>query len=230
MKSISFKHLIIGLCMFVTAGMALALRPTHKIADSEPQIDLEIMIPKQFDDWKIDETITPLIANPEQQAVINKIYNQTLTRTYINSHGDRVMLSIAYGGNQTDDMAVHKPEICYPAQGFQILKNATGMFSTGEGTIPVKRLVATQGQRIEPITYWRTVGDAVEINALKWKLQQLKYGLTGKIPDGLLFRVSSIQADEAKAYQAQDTFTRDLLRAMSPSGRQRIIGNPSPAN
>ncbi|MBW8370381.1 MAG: EpsI family protein [Thiobacillus sp.] len=229
MKLISFKHLVIGLCMFVAAGMALALKPTHKIADAGPKIDLEVLIPKQFGDWKIDETIAPLIANPEQEALITKIYNQTLSRTYVNPRGERIMLSIAYGGDQSDDMQVHKPEICYPAQGFQILKNATDTLSTGDSRIPVKRLIATQGQRIEPITYWRTVGDAVEVSGVKWKLQQLKYGLTGKIPDGLLFRISSIQADEAKAYQTQDAFTRDLLKAMSPSGRERIIGNPTPA-
>jgi len=229
MKLISFKHLIIGLCMFAAAGMALALKPTHKIADAGPKVDLETLIPKTFGDWKIDETIVPLIANPEQEALISKIYSQTLTRTYVNRNGERIMLSIAYGGDQTDGMQVHKPEICYPAQGFQILKNATDTFATGEGSIPVKRLVATQGQRVEPITYWRTVGDAVEVSGVKWKLQQLKYGLTGKIPDGLLFRISSIQADDAKAYQTQDAFARDLLKALPPSGRQRIIGNPTPA-
>ena len=126
-------------------------------------------------------------------------------------------------------MQVHKPEICYPAQGFQILKNNTDTFTNGVQSIPVKRLVATQGQRIEPITYWRTVGDAVEVNGVMWKLQQLKYGLTGKIPDGLLFRISSIEADESKAYKTQDIFTRDLLKAMSPNGRERIIGHPAPA-
>lgn len=231
MKLISFKHLVIGLCMFATAGLAMALKPSAKVADTGPKIDLEVLIPKVFGDWKIDETITPLIANPEQEALINRIYNQTLTRTYINSQGERIMLSIAYGGDQSDTMAVHKPEICYPAQGFQILKSPSiSSFSTGEGSIPIKRLVATQGQRIEPITYWTTVGDTVAVNGLKWKLQQMKYGLTGKIPDGLLFRISSIQPDEAKAYQMQDAFTRDLLKVMSPSDRQRIVGNPAQAS
>jgi EpsI family protein len=230
MNMISFKHFIIGLCMFAAAGMALALKPTHKIADTGPKIDLETLIPKTFGDWKIDETIVPLLPDPELQARLNTIYNQTLTRTYVNQQGERIMLSIAYGGDQSDAMAVHKPEICYPSQGFQILKNVTGTFSTGEGSIPVKRLVATQGQRIEPITYWTTVGDGVAVNGVKWKLQQLKYGLTGKIPDGLLFRISSIQADDAKAYQIQDVFARDLLKALSPSGRQRIIGKPVPAS
>lgn len=230
MKRISLKHLVIGLCMLVAAGLALALKPTHKIADAEPKIDLAVLIPKQFGDWKVDETIAPLIADPSQQAMINKIYNQTLSRTYFNSHGDHVMLSIAYGGDQSDGMAVHKPEICYPAQGFQILKNVSGTLFTGEGIIPVKRLVAVQGQRNEPITYWTTVGDTVAVSGIKWKLEQMKYGLTGKIPDGLLFRVSTIQADDAKAYQIQDAFTRDLLRAISPRGRQRIIGSPTPTS
>lgn len=225
MKPTSYKHYVIGLCMFAAAGMALALKPSVKMADAGPKINLETMVPKSFGDWKIDETIVPLIANPEQEALINQIYNQTLTRTYVNSHNERIMLSIAYGGDQSDSMAVHKPEVCYPAQGFQIQQSKSDVFSTGRGGIPVKRLVATQGQRIEPITYWTTVGDTVAVSGTKWKLQQLKYGLTGKIPDGLLFRISSIQPDAEKAYHTQDAFTRDLLKAMSPSGIQRIIGN-----
>lgn len=230
MKSISFKHLIIGLCMFAAAGMALALKPGAKVADASPRVDLETLIPKTFGDWKIDETILPLIANPEQEALINRIYNQTLTRTYVNSRNDRVMLSIAYGGDQSDTMAVHKPEVCYPAQGFQILKSPTiSTFTVDNGSIPVKRLVAAQGPRIEPITYWTTVGDTVAVSGLRWKLQQLKFGLTGKIPDGLLFRVSSIQSDDTRAYQVQDAFTRDMLKAMSPGSRQRIIGHPNQA-
>lgn len=229
MKLISFKHLIIGMFMFAAAGMALALKPTQKIADSEPKVDLEVLIPKTFGDWKIDETIVPLLVDPELQAKLDKIYNQTLTRTYVNSHNERVMLSIAYGGDQSDAMAVHKPEVCYPAQGFQILKNRNDVFSTGAGEIPVKRLVATQGPRIEPITYWTTVGDKVEISrGLKWKLSQLKYGLTGKIPDGLLFRISSIEADDTAAYRNQDDFSRALLGALTPEGRERIIGHPTP--
>lgn len=230
MRLISIKHLVIGLCMFAAAGMALALKPTVKMADSESKFDLKVMIPQSFGDWKVDETIVPLMANPEQEAMINKIYNQTLTRTYVNTKGERIMLSIAYGGEQSDAMAVHKPEICYPAQGFQILKNISSTFSTSDGSIPVKRLVATQGARIEPITYWTTVGDKVEVSGWKWKMQQMKYGLTGKIPDGLLFRISSIQADDTKAYQVQDAFTRDLLKALSSSDRQRIVGIPGEAS
>ncbi|MHB1351806.1 MAG: exosortase-associated protein EpsI, B-type [Thiobacillus sp.] len=229
MKLNSFKPFFIGLCMFAAAGMALALKPTAKVAENGPKVNLEELIPEKFGDWTIDPTVAPLVANPQQTALIEKIYSETLSRTYVNREGDRIMLSIAYGGDQTDTMAVHKPEVCYPAQGFEILKNSADTFSTGAGNIPVKRLIATQGPRIEPITYWTTVGDAVTVSGITRKLNQLKYGLTGKIPDGLLFRISSIQADDAKAYQVQDAFARDLLKALSPAGRKRILGSPDPA-
>jgi EpsI family protein len=228
MNLISFKHLVIGVCMFAAAGMALALKPTEKVADAGPKVDLETLIPKEFGDWKMEDTITPIL-NPVQKAVIEKIYNQTLSRTYVNSRNERIMLSIAYGGDQSDAMSVHKPEICYPSQGFQILKNASGTFATGEGEIPVRRLVAQQGRRVEPITYWTTIGDTVAIKGVAWKLQQIKFGLTGKIPDGLLFRISSIQTDESAAYHNQDDFTRALIGAMTPEGKQRIIGRPGQA-
>ncbi|OJZ17371.1 MAG: EpsI family protein [Thiobacillus sp. 65-29] len=231
MNLISFKHLIVGLLMFAAAGMALALKPTEKVADAGPKVDLEVLIPKTFGDWKIDETIVPLLVDPETQAKLDKIYNQTLTRTYINSRNQRIMLSIAYGGDQSDSMAVHKPEVCYPAQGFEILKNKNDVFASDGAAIPVRRLVAKQGSRVEPITYWTTVGDTVAITeGLQWKLSQIKYGLTGKIPDGLLFRISSIQADEEAAYQAQDDFSRALLGALTPEGKKRILGSPGSAS
>lgn len=224
MSGFSFKYLLIGLAMLATAGLAIALAPHEKIAVLGPKVDLETMIPKQFGVWKMDESIAPIMASPEQQAIINRIYNQTLSRTYVNGRGDRIMLAIAYGGDQGKGMEVHRPEVCYPAQGFQILKSLQATLSTPNGPIPVKRLVAEQGPRIEPITYWITLGDEVPEGGIRWKLTQIKYGLTGKIPDGLLFRVSSIQDDDRAAYATQGTFINDLLNAMPARDRVKLAG------
>jgi EpsI family protein len=134
------------------------------------------------------------------------------------------MLSVAYGGDQRDSMQVHKPEVCYQAQGFDVLKVVASKLTTDYGKIPIKRLVATQGNRNEPITYWFTVGKKAISNGLDFKLNQMRYGLTGKIPDGLLFRVSSIGNDENLAYLIQDKFVFDLLMVVNPKDRLRLIG------
>ena len=156
---------------------------------------------------------------------LDALYDQTLTRTYINSKGQRIMLSIAYGGDQSGDKAqVHRPEFCYAAQGFQLSSNFESQIRTESGTLPVRRLKAVQGKRNEPITYWITVGDNVTLPGLGRKLIQLRYGLTGKVPDGMLVRVSSIDQDTANAYQVQDRFISDMLAAVNEQDRIRVAG------
>jgi hypothetical protein len=48
--------------------------------------------------------------------------------------------------------------------------------------------------------------------------------LTGRIPDGLLFRVSSIDPDPARAWRKQDEFVGQLLAALPPAERWCLSG------
>lgn len=224
MKSVSFKHLLIALFMFAAAGMALALKPTAKVVDGASQIDLETLIPMRVGDWQIDETIVMLVS-PDQQAAVDNVYSQTLSRTYVNSAGKRVMLSVAYGGAHGEGMQLHRPESCYPAQGFQVVKDTqSAILPTRHGELPIKRLVAAQGARNEPITYWSVVGERHTEFGWRMKLAQMRYTLTGVIPDGMLVRVSSIGRDENDAYEIQTDFIEAMLAAMNDAGRERITG------
>jgi EpsI family protein len=214
--------------MVAAALLSIVLTPTRLTAATAPKIDLETMIPKQFGDWHQLQELDVIAVNPEVQANLDKIYQQTLSRTYTNLAGEQIMLSLAYGGDQRDSMQVHRPEVCYPAQGFQILHSVTDSLHLiqSQNDIPVKRLVAKQGTRVEPITYWITVGDQVAVDGFKWKLAQIKYGLTGKIPDGLIFRISSIDSNPKNAYIVQDDFVNRLLAALSTDTRDRLVGKP----
>jgi EpsI family protein len=212
--------------MMAAAIAAVFLRPSDKIAEQGPKTNLETLVPERFGDWGIDKSVVPVLPNEQQLATLNMIYDQTLSRTYVNARGYRVMLSIAYGGDQsTKSMQVHRPEVCYSAQGFQVRKEQSGELQVPYGVLPIKRILAIQGFRSEPITYWVTVGDKATPVGFRQKLAQLAYGLNGKIPDGMLVRVSSIDPDEQRAHAAQDAFIRDLLAAVSPAGRTRLAGN-----
>jgi len=224
MNALLRSGIAIAALMMAASVFAIALRPTHKLADAGPKVDLEAMIPKQFADWRIDDRIVPVLPSPDVQEKLDKIYNQTLARTYINSQGQRIMLSIAYGGDQSDAMQIHLPEVCYTAQGFQVNKTSLNQIATHYGELPVKRLVATLSNRTEPITYWITVGDEVVNAGHMRKLAQLKYGITGSVPDGILVRASSIDRDEKNAYELQASFLSEMLTAMPPSDRARVAG------
>lgn len=224
MKAIHPRHFLIGLTMLAAAGLALALTPRVKVADQGPKINLEAMIPEQFGEWKLEETIAPLIVNPVTKAELDRLYSQTLTRNYINSKGEWIMLSIAYGSDQSYSSQVHRPEMCYPAQGFQIQSMSKGSINVSGVKLPVMKLVATQGQRNEPITYWVMMGDSVVRGNWEQHIARLKYGLTGKIPYGILIRVSTISANEAQSYRTQEQFVRDMLGAVSMEYRKVLTG------
>jgi EpsI family protein len=219
------RNLTILTLMLAASSMAVALRPTHKIADQGPKVDLETMIPRAFADWREEKQTSAQIVDPQTKELVDKLYSQTLTRTYVNSTGYRIMLSIAYGNDQSDSMQVHKPEICYPAQGFVLHGKQTASLSIGNGSIPTTRLLTTLGQRSEPITYWVVIGDQVIPPGIQKKLVEMSYGLRGNIPDGMLIRVSSIDPETHKAYEIQNRFAAQMLDALAPEHRQRLTGN-----
>lgn len=216
--------IVLGLLMFSSAAVTKVVTPSVKMADGQAKFNLEKIIPKEFAGWTVDSGLAPLQVDPETQAKLDKIYNQTLTRTYINKDGQRVMLSMAYGGDQSDNMSVHKPEVCYTAQGFEVSRAANGALPTNYGDLPVKRLFAVSGGRNEPITYWITIGKKAMLPGFEQRMQQLRYGLMGSVPDGMLVRVSTIDTDVEGAYKVQEKFVNEMLEALDEVSRVRLIG------
>ena len=211
--------------MLASAGATRLVTPSTYLSSVRPALALETAIPAAFGDWREETARAPAIINPQTEAALKKIYAQTLSRTYVNGDGERVMLSIAYGGDQRDGMQVHYPEICYPAQGFQVNANTVGMLPVGQGAIPVRRLeTALYPNRAEPVTYWTMVGDRAVVGGSKKKLAEIHYALQGQIPDGLLFRVSSIDDNSARAFKDHEQFVGALLGALSPAAREQLSG------
>ncbi len=215
---------VIAALMFAASVGAMVVRPSKKLSEDLPTISLETMIPKQFGDWREEPGRYIEVVNPETQALLDKLYTEILSRTYVNSSGYRIMLSLAYGSDQRGSLQAHKPEVCYPAQGFKLEKNEPGRLVTPFGDIPVRRLSTNLGARHEPVTYWFSVGGEAVMGSTQKRIMDLRYALTGRIPDGLLFRVSSIDRDATQAHQMQDQFTNQLLQAASPRDRKRLSG------
>jgi len=225
LRSRRTAFVITALMLAASAG-ALVARPAERLADADQAISLERMIPRQFGDWREAQPGRIQVVNPQTQELLDRIYGQIVARTYVNSDGYLIMLSIGYGNNLRDrgSLQAHRPEVCYPAQGFVVEKNEISLISTRSGDIPVRRLVTTLGERHEPLIYWFTVGDTVVRGKLHKRLVDLRYGLTGLIPDGILFRVSSIDRDEATAYRMQEQFINQLLQAVPAQDRVRLSG------
>lgn len=224
MTAARLRALTIFVAIVATSTLAHWATPTTHLSDVLGKPDLEKIFPAEFADWRVDVRAAMILPSPQTQAILDSIYNQTLTRTYINAAGDRIMLSVAYGGDQSDATRAHLPEVCYPAQGFQITANTKSQLVLAERTVSTRLLMSTLGQRNEPITYWLVVGDRVTVSRTDQKLAQFRLGLKGLIPDGMLVRVSSIDGDMVHGHQVQAKFLAQLADVLPEAARDRVFG------
>ena len=217
---------IAAILMAATAVGGQAMVPTRRMSLLRGPFKLADLMPTNFGAWHMDDHAATGIVNPQTEAMLNRLYSQLLDRVYVDTAGNRIMVSIAYGDDQADDsVQLHYPEVCYPAQGFQLRGIRKDSIELGHGSVRVRRLETQFGEaRFEPVTYWTIIGDQQSLGGWDRKFAEIRHGLRGEVVDGLLFRVSSIDRDTAHGFHTQDVFIRDLVDAMSPKARHQLVG------
>jgi EpsI family protein len=221
-----FRALVLSLSMVGASAAAVYLTPKQLYTkDYRPEVTLEQMIPSQFGTWRVDAGQPQQVVNPTVQVQLAQLYSDSLSRVYVNAQGERIMLSLAYGADQSRAMQVHKPEVCYDAQGFKIVASRKSDAQYGGAPVPIMRLIAKNGPRNEPISYWIRSGDYLVRGWLEQNIARVKNGLIkGHVPDGLLVRVSTIDTDAEAAYKLQDQFMTELLSSSSLQARTMLLG------
>ncbi|MFC3913522.1 exosortase-associated protein EpsI, B-type [Pseudaeromonas sharmana] len=214
-------------CLCLALGASQLMQQDKQWLAQEParRLQLEKAVPVEFAGWRLLDTRGLVEVPAETRASLDSLYNQQLSRTYINADGEKVMLSIAYGEDQSNDQSqAHRPEICYVAQGFQLHDEADVMLALPQRQIQARQLVARLHERNEPITYWMVIGDRVIAPGWQRKLAQFDYALQRQVPDGLLFRVSTLDRDASRAFEVQRRFVTALLSAVDPVTRAHLAG------
>jgi EpsI family protein len=215
-----------SVAILVAAVLAHLMIPHRRISEGLTANALETMIPKSFGQWTYEPSVR-LVSPPGDDTLSKQIYNAELARGYRDAEGHLVMLVVAYGASQSDRLQLHRPEICYAAQGFRVSKlTAVKLDLANEQiSLPVRHLLAQREERQEPITYWMRIGDTVATNATERQILKVEYGLRGYITDGALIRVSSTGLPDDKAYKVQTSFIDDLLHAVDDPTRRFLIGD-----
>lgn len=220
------RAVIAAALMAAAAAAGQAMVPTKRMALLRGPFKLDDIVPSTFAGWQVDNRTVGGIVNPQTEELLNKLYSQILNRVYLDAAGHRIMLSIAYGADQADDdVQLHYPEVCYPAQGYRVNSSRVAEVATPEGVIHVRRLETQHADTyFEPVTYWTVVGDQQSLGGWDRKLSEIRHGLKGEIVDGLLFRVSSSDRNSDQAFAVQAGFIRDIVAAMTPQARRQLAG------
>lgn len=223
-RSIDRRGFLIGGTMTAAALAAYAATPRraeHRLKG----IKLGELIPREAGPWRFVSREGIVIARADEAQPADG-YDQVLSRAYAAPGLPTIMLLIAYGSTQGGSLQLHRPETCYPAQGFRLSDFAAPNLSLG-GPRPVaaRRFTATRDERVERLMYWTRIANLFPRNTAGEYAAILHSVLRGVIPEGVLVRISTIGTDIAASDLGIAQFTAALADSLLPAGRRILLGN-----
>lgn len=221
---IARRDLLISAACLAAAGAAYAMKPRRHVSLLGDR-QLADIIPTKFGDWTSQDVGDPLAINGPG-TLSAKIYNQLITRLYVNPVTSvEIMTLFAYGSQQTDELQLHRPEICYPAFGFALTRNEPVQVPLGGGVaIPARRLMAKNDEGQEGVIYWSRIGEYLPESSPEQRADHLRISMRGIIADGLLSRFSTSTPDPTDAWRELQSFIPALVTAVAPEWRKVLIG------
>jgi EpsI family protein len=220
----SRRDVLIGGACLAGAGAAYALIPRRRVSLLGATTVASI-VPMQLPDWT-SRDVTDLVAPKEEDSLAARIYGETVGRVYRQtSTGAQVMMLLAHGNTQSDDLQLHRPEVCYPAFGYTIHQNQEVAIPLVQGaSIPGRDLVAMAPDRRETILYWSRLGEYFPTNRSEQHLDRTRTAMKGVIADGILSRFSMEAVEPSDATAIMRPFVAGLIKAVAPAHRPALIG------
>ena len=213
------REVLLGAALLAAAGTTFAFDP-RKHTSYLGKSKLENLVPAAIGDWRF-VTSSGLVLPPKDQ-LRESIYSQLLTRIYQREGGDPVMLLIAYSAAQDGVIQVHRPETCYPASGYRLIRNRGHEVPLDTPMRPRGRfIVADNDTRREQMIYWTRLGHYFPTQWREQRIAVARENLAGRIPDGVLVRISTV--DTTDGLPMLDDFARALFTSV-PQQMKNVLG------
>ncbi len=216
------RAFVVGGAMTLTAAGAFAATPRREERRLARR-KLGELVPRSIGPWNITTPVGIVTASEESE---NKDgYDQLLTRVYQAPGLPTMMLLIAYGSTQGGTLQLHRPETCYPGQGFRINQFEDADFRfPGDREVHARRFTAERDERVERLVYWTRIARDFPRNTAEEYGAIIHSVLRGVVPDGVLVRISTVGVDIGNVDAALDRFAYSMMNATSPVGRQVLVG------
>lgn len=220
------RDFLSGLGCAAALGAAEWLRPRQPVSLMPRGMTLAKLVPRQLPGFAEGGTQDIVIPKTEG-SLSSQLYSDELARSYSQVAGSAspIMMLIAYGPAQTDMLQVHRPEICYPAIGFEIAERHLLTLNDRHGRpIPAVALTAVASDRVEDVVYWTRVGDSLPRDFGEQSWDRLRQSIAGKISDGALVRASAIRTGDQPQFGRVGQFLDALLAGVPLAAIPVLIG------
>lgn len=214
------RRFLIGGTLLATAGAAWALEPRGRI-DVLGKRKLEDILPHQIGPWRFFSK-SGLVVPPSDQ-LSEQLYSQLLTRVYVAPDTPPVMILVAQSASQTGVLQVHRPEVCYPAGGYQLSEQASVDLPIAADPLRATAFTATAGSRIEHLIYWTRVGSEMPLTWAEQRLAVARANIGGKLPDAVLVRISTLSLDRNPSIELLRRFGTALVSGLPAAAREVLV-------
>jgi EpsI family protein len=218
------RDLLIGAACAAAAATSFALEPRRRVTLLGRKKVADI-VPRAFGAWT-SQDVSDLVKPQEPGSLAARLYGEEVARRYVDAAAQTAVdVLLAHGDSQTDELQLHRPEVCYPAVGYAIVASAARPVPLPGGVrLPARRLVADSPDRREQIVYWTRLGEFFPVTGSQQRADQLETALGGYVADGLLARFSVAGSDPQVAFGRLEAFIPALISAMAPPDRAALIG------
>lgn len=220
MVNLSKREAIIGL------GMAMGGISTYTFKSKKsdlPILNLDGIIPKQVGEWTIGNIDNLLTPQPSSYA--RSIYEKIAIKHYLSDTSRPITLVLAYGRAQSYSSQLHRPEVCYPASGFKIVKKQDFDLLISEQTLKATYLHATRGARQDGILFWTRIGNNFPTSLTQQRLEIARAAFERRQQDGIVFRLSCPWIGSSETYTKLTTFAGEFSDKLTQQDRRLLLGS-----
>jgi len=219
----SRRAVLIGTACVLSSGAALALKPRRKISLLPAGTKLSDILPRKFGEWD-SRDVSDLYAPETPDSLVARLYGETVARLFTDRQsGATILMFMAHGDSQSNELQLHRPEVCFPAFGFSLTSSAPVELQIRKGvTLPARRLLAQSSVQRQAVLYWTRLGEYFPVSVTEQRLNRLTAAMHRYIPDGLLARFSMVEPDAGSAFAEISRFVPALL-AEIPKARLGVF-------
>jgi EpsI family protein len=215
------RKFVLGGAFLGSAGLAAAMTPRREI-NLLGDRKLEELVPSRVGPWTFHSK-SGLVVPPSDE-LSEWLYSQLLTRVYVAPDQLPIMLLIAQSDSQSGVLQVHRPEVCYPAGGYQLSNPSLIRIPTAGGPLNSVAFTATADTRVEQLLYWTRIGRDLPRSWAEQRWSVAQANLRGEIPDAVLARVSTLAPDLESALPALRAFSQALVASLPGGLRPFLTG------
>lgn len=229
----SRRAVLIGTACVLSSGAALALKPRRKVSLLPAGMKLNDILPRKFGRWD-SRDVSDLYVPDTPDSLEARLYGETVARLFIDRQSDvKILMLMAHGDSQSNELQLHRPEVCFPAFGLSLIDSVPLELRIGKGvTLPARRLLAQSSQETQAVLYWTRLGEYFPVSVTEQRLNRLTAAMHGYIPDGLLARFSMVEPGSGSAFGEMERFIpallseipKDRLGVFVGTERARLLG------